>query len=174
LSTDNAKTGLVPRTRPLEPAAFDVPHPTPFLCDTRIDGEHLSRAVPHVSNVEFIRWIDRAAELHADSLGYTRQAMVDRGIMWFVVRHEIDYRAEAWAGDELVVATWVRDMRRTKSWRDTLVVRPADETILCRAATLWVLVDLPTRRPIRIDDVMARSFSPLIEPVGTQRCSTSP
>ena len=166
--------GLVPRTRPLESAAFDVPHPRPFLCDTRIDGGDLSRAVPHVSNIEFIRWIDRAAELHADDLGYTRQAMVDRGIMWFVVRHEIDYLAEAWADDELVVATWVRDMRRIKSWRDTLVVRPADKTILCRAATLWVLVDLATRRPTRIDDVMARRFSPLIAPVGTQRCSTSP
>jgi acyl-CoA thioester hydrolase len=166
--------GLVPRTRPLEPAAFDVPHPRPFLCETRIDGGDLSRAVPHVSNIEFIRWIDRAAELHADDLGYTRQAMVDRGIMWFVVRHEIDYLAEAWADDELVVATWVRDMRRVKSWRDTLVVRPADKTILCRAATLWVLVDLATRRPTRIDEVMARRFSPLIAPVGTQRCSTSP
>jgi acyl-CoA thioester hydrolase len=166
--------GLVPRTRPLEPAAFDVPHPQPFLCDTRIDGGDLSRAVPHVSNIEFIRWIDRAAELHADDLGYTRHAMVDRGIMWFVVRHEIDYLAEGWADDELVVATWVRDMRRVKSWRDTLVVRPADRTILCRAATLWVLVDLATRRPTRIDDVMARRFSPLNAAVGTQRCSTSP
>jgi acyl-CoA thioester hydrolase len=165
---------LVPRTRPLELAAFDVPHPRPFLCDTRIDGGDLSRAVPHVSNIEFIRWIDRAAELHADDLGYTRQAMVDRGNMWFVVRHEIDYLAEAWADDELVVATWVRDMRRVKSWRDTLVVRPADKTILCRAATLWVLVDLATRRPTRIDDVMARRFSPLNAAVGTQRCSTSP
>jgi acyl-CoA thioesterase FadM len=65
-------------------------------------------------------------------------------------------------------------MRRIKSWRDTLVVRPADKTILCRAATLWVLVDLATRRPTRIDDVMARRFSPLNAPVGTQRCSTSP
>jgi acyl-CoA thioester hydrolase len=174
LSTDDPKPGLVPRTRPLDLAAFDVPHPRPFLCDARIDGGHLSRAVPHVSNIEFIRWIDRAAELHADALGYTRQAMVDRGIMWFVARHEIDYLAEAWADDQLVAATWVRDMRRVKSWRDTLVVRPADKTILCRAATLWVLVDLATRRPTRIDDVMARRFSPLNAAVGTQRCSTSP
>ena len=174
MSTDTPIPGLVARTRPLEPAALDVPHPQPFHCDARIDGGHLSRAVPHVSNIEFIRWIDRAAELHADHLGYTRKVMVDRGIMWFVARHEIDYLAEAWADDELVVATWVRDMRRVRSWRDTLVVRPADKTILCRAATLWVLVDLATRRPTRIDDVMARCFSPLIPAVGTQRCSTSP
>ncbi|MHC4800586.1 MAG: acyl-CoA thioesterase [Planctomycetota bacterium] len=166
--------GLVPRTRQLDLAAFDIPHPQPYLCDARIERGHLSRAVAHVSNIEFVRWMDRAAELHADHLGYTRQTMVDRGIMWFVVRHEIDYLAEAWPDDELVVATWVRDMRRVKSWRDTLVVRPADKTIPCRAATLWVLVDLATRRPTRIDDVMSRRFSPLIAATSKQRCSTSP
>jgi acyl-CoA thioester hydrolase len=171
LSTNDPIPGLAPRTRHLDLAPFDVPHPRPFLCDARIADGDLSRAVPHVSNTEFVRWMDRAAELHADHLGYTRRAMADRGIMWFVVRHEIDYLAEAWPDDELVVATWVRDMRRVKSWRDTLVVRPADATTVCRAATLWVLVDLASRRPTRIDAVMAQRFSPLNSAVSSQRCT---
>ena len=32
--------------------------------------------------------------------------------LWFVARHEIDYLSEVWPGDDLVVATWVRDFRR--------------------------------------------------------------
>jgi acyl-CoA thioester hydrolase len=171
LSTDGPIPGLAVRTRPFDPTPYGVPHPRPFLCDARVAPSDLSRAVDHLSNIELVRWIDRAAELHADHLGYTRQAMADRGIMWFVVRHEIDYRAEAWPGDELVVATWVRDMRRVKSWRDTLVLRPADESVVCRAATLWVLVDLDTRRPTRIDEVMAGRFCPLEPPVSRQRCT---
>ena len=171
MTTDDPITGLVARTQHLDLAPFDVPHPRPFLCDARVAPGDLSRAVAHVSNIEFVRFVDRAAELHADHLGYTRRAMVDRGIMWFVVRHEIDYLAEALPGDELVVATWVRDMRRVKSWRDTIVVRPADITLVCRAATLWVLVDLATRRPTRIDGVMAGRFSPLHEAVRSQRCT---
>lgn len=172
MSTDHAIPGLVPRTRRLDLTPFGVPHDEPFLCDAHIDAAHLSRALPHVSNTELVRWVDRAAELHADHVGYTRRTMIDRGIMWFVVRHEIDYLAEAWEHDELVVATWVRDMQRVKSWRDTLVVRPADGSIVCRAATLWVLVDLDTRRPTRIDAEMARRFKPL-EPARVKRC-TSP
>jgi acyl-CoA thioester hydrolase len=170
LSTDNPIPDLVPRTRHLDLAPFDVPHPAPFLCDARIDRGNLSRAVDHVANTEFVRWMDRAAELHADHLGYTRPSMVERGIMWFVVRHEIDYLAEAWPDDELTVATWVRDMQRIKSWRDTVVVRPADETVVCRAATLWVLVDLATRRPTRIDATMARRFNPL-QPARDRKCT---
>jgi acyl-CoA thioester hydrolase len=117
--------------------------------------------VAHVSNIEFVRWLDRAAELHADSLGYTRRWMLDHGVMWFVARHEVDYLAEALPGDELAIATWVRDMRKVKSWRDYVIVRPADQTIVCRAATLWVFVDLATRRPMRIPAEMAARFQPV-------------
>jgi acyl-CoA thioester hydrolase len=121
-----------------------------------------SRAVDHVSNIEIVRWLDRAAELHADSLGYSRQWLLDHGIMWFVARHEIDYLAEAFPDDELIIATWVRDLRKVKSWRDYLIIRPADQTVICRAATLWVLVDLATRRPCRIEREMADRFNPLV------------
>jgi acyl-CoA thioester hydrolase len=150
--------------------AWDIPHEDPFLCELRVDHSLVSRAVPHVNNIGFVQWVDRVAELHADALGYTRKELLRRGVMWFVVRHEIDYLAEAWPDDQLVFATWVRTMNRVKSWRDTLVLRPADQTVLCRAATLWVLVNLKTRRPLRHEPEMISSFAPLQTP---QRC-TSP
>ena len=152
---------LTPRPGGLDLTPFEVPHAAPFLCDVVVGtGSHLN-PIDHVSNIEFVRWLDRSAQLHADSLGYTRRWLVDKGIMWFVARHEIDYLAEARAGDELVLATWVRDMHRVRSWRDYLVVRPDDQTAICRAATLWVLVDLASRRPTRIAPTMARKFHPL-------------
>ena len=154
---------LRPRTTALNLSEFDVPHRSPFVCDIAIEAAHLSRAVEHVSNIEFVRWLDRAAELHADSLGYTRERLLRDGIMWFVARHEIDYLAEVWPHDQLLIATWVRDMRKVKSWREYAIIRPADHTIVCRAATLWVLVDLETRRPRRIDAEMARRFQPMSE-----------
>lgn len=156
---------LRPRTTSIDLTRFDVPHPFPFVCDIGIESTHLSRAVEHVSNIEFVRWLDRAAELHADSLGYTRERLLGDGIMWFVARHEIDYLAEVWPHDQLVIATWVRDMGKVKSWRDYAIIRPADQTIVCRAATLWVLVELESRRPRRIDRQMASRFQPMIEVV---------
>jgi len=152
---------LVPRSETFDAAAFEIPHPAPFLCDLRITREHLGTVIEHVSNIEYVRWLDRAAELHADSLGYTRQFMLERQIMWFVARHEIDYLAECWLDDELVIATWVRDFHKVKSWRDYLIVRPRDGRVICRAATLWVLVDLASRRPRRIEPEMFDRFRPL-------------
>ncbi len=158
--------GPVLRTVEFDCTAWEIPHAAPFLCDLAIDHSQVSRAVPHVNNIAYVEWVDRVAVLHADNLGFTRAKLLDRGVMWFVVRHEIDYLAEAWPGDELVVATWVRTMHRVKSWRDTLVMRPADNTVVCRAATLWVLVDLQTRRPVRHDAEMVSLFAPFDPPPG--------
>jgi acyl-CoA thioester hydrolase len=154
---------LTQRIAAIDLSPYSIPSPSPFVCDIVIGAEHVSRAVEHVSNIEYVRWLDRAAEMHADSLGYTRERLHRDGIMWFVARHEIDYLAEAWVRDQLVIATWVRDMGKVKSWRDYVIVRLADQTVICRAATLWVLVDLKTRRPIRIDREMATRFQPMSE-----------
>ncbi|MHC4415443.1 MAG: acyl-CoA thioesterase [Planctomycetota bacterium] len=172
MSEDARALSPLPRSARRDLSRFDVPHPDPFVCQLTIDRQHLSGAIEHVSNVEYLRWLDCAAELHADHVGYTRRRMLDRGIMWFVARHEIDYLAEAWPDDMLVVATWVRDMQRVKSWRDYVVVRPSDDTLVCRAATLWVLIDLATRRPTRVPADMARQFDPLHQPRATQRCTS--
>jgi acyl-CoA thioester hydrolase len=131
-----------------------VPHPRPFAC--RIDTRALpgGGTVNHVSNVEYVRWLDRIAELHGDSAGFTRSRLMDAGVMWFVARHEIDYLGEVTPGDELMALTWVRDAARVKAWRDTLIVRTPDHAPVLRAATLWVFVNLSTRRPTRIDPAM--------------------
>jgi acyl-CoA thioester hydrolase len=156
----DAPPPLTPRSAPIDLGPHDVPVATPFLADVAAPGPGRPDGVGHVSNIEFVRWLDRAAELHADSLGYTRQRLLDDGIMWFVARHEIDYVGEAHPGDGLVVATWVRDVARVKSWRDYRIIRPSDGALVCRAATLWVLVSLETRRPVRIPDAMRERLDP--------------
>ncbi len=173
MTDDTTTPRLKPRQTPLEAAEVEISHRSPFLCDLLIGDGVLSEAIAHVSNIEYLRWMDRAAELHADSLGYTRAHLVDSGVMWFVARHEIDYMAEVWPDDRLVVATWVRNMKRVKSWRDYVIYRPSDETIVCRAATLWVLIELATRRPTRIPDEMVRRFDPLQLAKAPSQC-TSP
>ncbi|HRP63317.1 MAG TPA: thioesterase family protein [Phycisphaerales bacterium] len=163
LQTQPTSGHLVPLGSPIDWSRYDVPHHAPFQCHLTIAPSQISDTIPHVSNIEYVRWLDRAAELHSDACSYTRQSMLDAGVMWFVARHEIDYLAETWLDDHLLIATWVRQVRRVKAWREYVVVRPADETVICRAATLWVLVDLTTRRPTRIPEIMAKAFAP-IEP----------
>lgn len=148
-------------------AAQEFAHPRPFVAELTVDASHLSRLVPHANNVEYLRWVDRIAELHADALGHTRAALLADGRCFFVARHELDYLAECWEGERLLLATWVRSMRRTTSWRETVILRPEAETgestIIARGRTLWAFVDLATRRPARIPQAIAASFDPLAD-----------
>ncbi|MFO0963086.1 MAG: acyl-CoA thioesterase [Phycisphaerales bacterium] len=155
------------------PDGAGVAHARPFALRLVPGAEGVSRAVAHINNVEYVRWLDRAAELHADALGYTRAAMLEQGRMWFVARHEIDYKSEAFPGETLHVFTWVRTMGRSASWRDTVVVR-ADGRLVCRASTCWAFVDLETRRPARIPAEMALAFDPLEGDACTSRSSSIP
>lgn len=140
-----------------------------FHASVQVGDDGISRGVPHVNNAEYVRWIDRLAEMATDAAGFTRASMLGENRMWFVARHEIDYRAEVHADEHLVLATWVRDLRRSKSWRDTVIWRPGqnaqdDPVVVCTASTLWVHVDLATRRPCRVAADMAAALDPLHPP----------
>lgn len=153
----------------VHPVDVDGPataHPRPFRCRIDVAPSQESAEVSHINNIEFMRWIDRGAELHCDACGWMRQQLLDAGVMWFVARHEVDYLAEASAADDLLLTTWVEDVRRVKSWRSTVIHRlgPGEPVPVCQARTLWVLVDLSTRRPCRVPLEMARAFDPLERP----------
>ena len=164
---DSGTPELPPDVQPLPPSRHPpLTHPNPFFAVVRPAAHESSQVVDHVSNVHYLRWLDRAAELHMDAQGWTRDALLASGHMWFVARHEIDYRAEVHVGDILHLGTWVRDIRRAKSWCDTVLWRwnsnPDDEpSIVCSASTLWVLVDLESRRPCRVPTAMANVMDSL-------------
>jgi acyl-CoA thioester hydrolase len=162
MRTCDPPPNVVPRREPIDLAPLNLPHPAPFLCDVQVAEGDLSGVIEHVSNIQYVRWLDRAAELHTDSLGFTRRWLVEHDLMWFVARHEIDYLGETWRDDRLVLATWVRDCRRVRAWREYALWRPLDGRILCRAATLWVLVDLRTRRPRSVPADMVGRLEPLV------------
>tara|TARA_B100001029_G_C14922565_1_gene372840 strand:- start:70 stop:558 length:489 start_codon:yes stop_codon:yes gene_type:complete len=129
-----------------------------FWCGLTVpDLSSTNEEIPHVNNAEYVRWIDRTAELATDAVGLTREMLLNAKRMWFVARHEIDYRAESFEGDELVIATWISDYSRIRATRRTLIHRPADEKIILDASTSWAYVNLETRKLARMEqDVMDR------------------
>ena len=129
-----------------------------FTAAIRVGDDGVSRGVPHVNNAEYVRWIDQIAELATDAAGFTRAWMLASDRMWFVARHEIDYRGEVFSGDELQVATWLDTWTRTTVRQHTAIVRPADQRLVCFAATRWAYVNLTSRRPARIPTEMQDAF----------------
>ena len=152
-------------TRPTPITLMDVPLEHAHQCDITILEHQASNEVNHVNNIEFIKWIDKASEIHLDTTGWTRPKLLEHQCMWFVARHEIDYRDEAFLDDDLVLSTWAEDVRRVKSWRSTTIHALRDEPILvCECRTLWVLVNLETKKPMPVPSSIAESLHPLSMP----------
>jgi acyl-CoA thioester hydrolase len=114
----------------------------------------------HVSNITYVRWLQLVATEHSSALGWTSEAYRELGSVFVVRRHEIDYRAPAYAGERLELSTWVEWWRTASSLRRTEITRLSDGALLASAATLWALVSFEGGRPRRIPDHLRRAFSP--------------
>ena len=130
--------------------------PPVFAVRIEVSPDETSALVPHANNIVILGWVDLVASLHGAHAGAARDDIAREGRMWFVARHEVDYLAEAFAGEPLVLATWVERAGRTSLIRATAIVRP-DGAAVARARSRWAFVDLGTRRPTAIPaDVLAR------------------
>lgn len=112
----------------------------------------------HVSNLEYLRWMQDAAVAHSDAAGWSAERYRAIGGTWVVRGHRIEYRQPAFEGQELVVQTWVTGFGRVKSQRRYRVWRPADRVVLAIGETDWVFLDLSSGRPRSILEELAAAF----------------
>lgn len=131
----------------------------------------------HVNNVVYVQWMQDAAVAHADAAGCTR-ATRELGATWVARSHQIEYLRPAFEGDELVVVTWVADMRKATSLRKYEFLRRGDGAVLARGETNWVFVDVAKGRPRVIPETVRASFEIVAvgaEPTnGASRAKASP
>lgn len=94
----------------------------------------------HVNNVEYLRWMQDAAMRHSEASGCTA-ATNAAGATWVVRTHKIVYLKPAFAGDRVLVCTWVASLRRVQSLRRYKILRQADRALLAHGETEWIFVD---------------------------------
>ena len=99
----------------------------------------------HVNNVAFVRWIQEVAVAHW--LSRTTQEQREK-FSWIVIRHEIDYKKQAFENERITATTWVGEPTRISWERLTEITR--GESLLVKARSVWCLIDRETSKPTRI------------------------
>jgi acyl-CoA thioester hydrolase len=121
----------------------------------RVDPADID-ALGHVNNIVYLRWVQDVAKAH----WYAAAPPEDQaGLVWMVVRHEIDYVGAAVLGDEIVLRTWIGSAAGLRFDRHTEVLRAADRKVLAKAKTVWVPIDPATGRPKRVSERVRTMFS---------------
>lgn len=100
----------------------------------------------HVNNVVYLRWFQEVADMHWKSLTDDTQR---KTMQWVVLRHEIDYRHQAFREDCPYALTWVGDTQGLRSIRHIQLFNQSG-ILLSEGKTTWCLVDPVTRKPRRI------------------------
>ena len=111
----------------------------------------------HVNNIVYVRWMQDAAVAHSREQGWPMSRYREAGFGWVVRSHFIEYRVPAFAGDEVVVHTWVSEMQKVSS-RRRFEIRRVDGTLLARAETNWAFVRSSDQKRLRIPDEVAAAF----------------
>ena len=135
------------------PAVYEHEHP--------VGAEEID-ALGHANNVAYVEWLQTAALAHSAALGWPAGRYFQLGLGWVVRAHAIEYLQPAFAGDSVIVRTWVATMRKATSLRRYQIRRKSDGEILATAETRWAFIDYATRQPARVPREIADCF-PIVE-----------
>lgn len=125
-------------------------HSVPYSFQIVVQQEHLD-VLNHVNNVVYIQWVNEASEKHWNLLS---NDAINLKYFWVCIRHEVDYKGQAFLGDELTIKTWVGESKGITSIRYVNILKK--EQLLASAKTTWCLMDAKTQKPTRIrEDVLA-------------------
>ena len=116
----------------------------------------------HVNNVSYLRWIQDVAIAHWKHAASPEQL---RDFTWVTVRHEIDYKKQAFEGNGITATTWIGEWTHVTCERFTEICRGED--LLVKGRTIWCLVDRETLKPAKIkDDLILRFVDDSEKPEG--------
>ena len=107
----------------------------------------------HVNNVAYVRWIQDVAVAHWFSIANEE---IRAKYTWVVLRHEIDYKKQAFENEEIIVKTWVGEPTRISWERFTEIKR--GENLLVKARSVWCLIDRENLKPTRITEELKELF----------------
>src|ERR1700684_2550649 len=128
--------------------------PAVYLHPHRVHEDEID-ILGHANNLAYLEWMQTAALAHSAAQGWPAQRYQTLGAGWVVRSHTIKYVRSALAGDEIVVRTWVGDMKRFSSMREYRIERSTDGVLLAKAATQWAFVDFATGGLARIPQDVA-------------------
>jgi medium-chain acyl-[acyl-carrier-protein] hydrolase len=96
-------------------------------------------------------YMQEAAGIDATRLGAGMRRLWEQGLAWVLHRMRLEVSASVRGGDRVGVATWPRRFGRLVAERD-FDVHDAEGQRVAVAASRWAVVDLATRRAVRLPE----------------------
>lgn len=101
--------------------------------------------------IMLMNFLQGAAESHAEELGAGRTYCTSHDMAWVVTHNMVDIIELPRSKQEITLITWPSRHDGLRAYRD-FEIRDTDGRLLVRATSQWVLINLTTRRLLRLTD----------------------
>jgi acyl-CoA thioester hydrolase len=109
----------------------------------------------HVNNTVWLQWVQDIATAHWQA---TALPAHQAAYAWVVTRHEIDYRGNIAAGDTVDAETWIPGPAKGARFERCVAFRDHTGRVIVEAKTSWAMIDLATRRLMRVPEEVSGRF----------------
>lgn len=127
----------------------------------------------HTNNVCYVQWMQDVAVGHSAAIGWDSKRYLDAGAIWVVRSHEIKYERSSYLGNQILVQTWIDEMKnfscirkyrfielpegcseedsqRLCGFSNLLTFDYPKTSLLATASTTWAFISTKTHRPVKI------------------------
>lgn len=133
-------------------AMEENPNPMKFTKVFKVEPEMIDDN-HHFNNVWSVQWIQNIAIAHSDSVGGT-ELMKKLGAGWMIHVQHVEYKNQAFLGEEIRGTTWVDAYGKVACVRKCKFERVSDGKVIFESETQWVFVNMEKGRPMAIPDEM--------------------
>lgn len=99
-----------------------------------------------------------SAYRHASILNFGYQDLKEKNQFWVLARVRVEFLQFPRWDDKIKIVTWHKGARRLFALRDFQIV-DSDGNILINASSSWLVVNLDSKRPVRINKIMNNAKS---------------
>ena len=111
----------------------------------------------HVNNAVYLNYLEHGRMEALNQKGFSLEGLRKKGFLIVVRRLEIDYRAPAQEGDQLVIRTYLKDHSKMKGIFAQEIVKQSGQTPIAAADVTWAFLDLKGK-PRPIPDFFREAF----------------
>ncbi|MDN5511257.1 thioesterase family protein [Acinetobacter sp.] len=137
---------------------------TVFDLEITVQAKDIDR-LGHVNNVVYMHWMQDVATAHIDALGLGLNEYLELKHAMVAVEHHVQYRKAAFAGEKIILRTWLDDINALYSFRQYVFYRPHDQAVLFMGNTKWACVEIASGRPKRMSPTFIQAYQPISEQV---------
>ena len=114
-------------------------------------GEITPQGYPRLAVI--LSWLQEAALGHSHTRGFSVDDIKSKGITWVLSRITVQFERMPVADEQILVRTWPVTRESRSGIRDFELYDQCGKRI-ATATSLWVLMNLATRRPVKINEYL--------------------